>query len=63
MQVLLSLYHDYMMAILVLIFFVDFDHTCLLSWLDPPFLWQQRRREEEDKHKFANQEWIIVVTF
>jgi hypothetical protein len=45
-----------MMAILVLIFFVDFDHTCLLSWLDPPFLWQQRRREEEDKHKFANQE-------
>lgn len=62
MQVLLSLYHDYMMAIFVLILFVDFDHTCLLSWLHPPFLWQQRSRRRR-RHKSADQEWIIVMTF
>jgi hypothetical protein len=51
------IYHDYMMAIFVLIFFVDFDHTSLLSWLDPPFLWQQRsRRRRRRRHKSADQE-------
>jgi hypothetical protein len=62
MQVLLSLYHDYMMAILVLIFFVDFDHTLSFELARSSFSLAAKKKRRR-RHKSADQECIIVVTF